>query len=107
VGNQPGRPHVHIRHPGNVKFQNLAPLNGRLFVAEDARFASIATDRRREPAVFTRSTRLRPDTKTLVIKMKRPQPDFIFPLATAYTTIHTHELVDDGASRTRRSVLAR
>jgi len=87
----------------NVKFQNLAPLNGRLFVAEDARFA---LNRYKTEGVnqqfFTQvDTISAPDSKTLVIKMKRPQPDFIFPLATAYTTIHSHELVDDGSIKSK------
>src|SRR5262249_51065336 len=87
----------------NVKFQNLAPLNGRPFVAEDARFA---LNRYKSEGVnqqfFTQvDTISAPDAKSIVIKMKRPQPDFIFPLATAYTTIHSHELVDDGSIKSK------
>ncbi|MEZ4554462.1 MAG: ABC transporter substrate-binding protein [Dehalococcoidia bacterium] len=87
----------------NVKWQNIAPLNGRAFVAEDARFA---LNRYKSEGVhqqyFTEvDSMTTPDTKTLVIKLKRPQPDFIFPLSTAYTTIHPKEIVDDGSIKTR------
>ena len=87
----------------NVKFQNLPPLSSRPFVAEDAKFA---LNRYKTTGVhqqyFTEVDSINaPDTKTLVVKLKRPQPDFIFPLSTAYTTIHPHELVDDGSIKSK------
>jgi peptide/nickel transport system substrate-binding protein len=87
----------------NVKWQNLPPLNGRAFVAEDARYALSRYQREGvHQQYFTEvESFATPDAKTLVIKLKRPQPDFIFPLSTAYTTIHPHEIVDDGSIKTK------
>jgi peptide/nickel transport system substrate-binding protein len=87
----------------NVKFQNIPPLNGRPFVAEDVRFTY---ERYKTAGVhqqyFTEVDSIAtPSATSLVIKLKRPQPDFIFPLSTAYTTVHPRELVDDGTIKTR------
>lgn len=87
----------------NVKWQNIAPLSGRAFVAEDARFAlnRYKTEGVHQQYFTEVDTITAPDAATLVIKLKRPQPDFIFPLSTAYTTIHPKELVDDGSIKSR------
>jgi len=81
-----------------VKWQNVAPLNGRAFTAEDAAFA---LSRLGSEGVHTQyfanvDSIVATDSGTLTITLKRPQPDFIYPLATAYTPIHPRELVDDG-----------
>ena len=83
--------------PG-VTWQNVAPLDGRAFTAEDAAFAY---SRLRDEGVHTQyfanvDSIVATDPGTLTVTLKRPQPDFIYPLATAYTTVHPRELVDDG-----------
>jgi ABC-type transport system substrate-binding protein len=87
----------------NVKWQNIAPLSGRKFVAEDARFAlnRYKTEGVHQQYFTEVDTITAPNDTTLVVKLKRPQPDFIFPLSTAYTTIHPHEIVDDGSIKSR------
>ncbi len=87
----------------NVKWQNIAPLNGRPFVAEDARYAlnRYKTEGVHQQYFTEVDTMEAPNDTTLVIKLKRPQPDFIFPLSTAYTTIHPKEIVDDGSIKSR------
>ena len=87
----------HLR-PG-VKFHNIAPLNGRELVAGDVKYSY---DRYSETGSPHRSYFLQvasidaPDDATLVITVKQPTPDFIFPLSTPYTTVHGPELVDSG-----------
>jgi ABC-type transport system substrate-binding protein len=87
----------------NVKWQNIAPLSGRAFVAEDARFAlnRYKTEGVHQQYFTEVDTIEAPNATTLVVKLKRPQPDFIFPLSTAYTTIHPKEIVDDGSIKSR------
>lgn len=87
----------------NAKWQNLPPLSGRAFVAEDARFA---LERLKTTGVhqqyFTEVDSIStPSATSMAIKLKRPQPDFIFPLSTAYTVMHPRELVDDGTIKSR------
>jgi ABC-type transport system substrate-binding protein len=86
-----------------VKWQNIAPVSGRPFVAEDVVYA---LTRYKGEGVhqqyFTEVESITAPTPTsIAIKLKRPQPDFIFPLSTAYTTIHPKEIVDDGSIKTR------
>lgn len=84
--------------PG-VKWQNIPPLNGRDFVAADAKFAyeryqaggvhkSIWSSAESIDAV---------DDRTLKITLNKPLADFIWPLGGRYQTIFPHELVDDGS----------
>ncbi|MGE0229050.1 MAG: ABC transporter substrate-binding protein [Dehalococcoidia bacterium] len=84
--------------PG-VKWQNVAPLNGRAFVAADAKFAF---ERYRKEGVYksywTNVDSIdAPDDSTLRIKLTKPLIDFINPLASRYQTIFPRELVDDGS----------
>ncbi|MEZ4552747.1 MAG: ABC transporter substrate-binding protein [Dehalococcoidia bacterium] len=84
--------------PG-TKWQNVAPLNGRPFVAEDAKFAY---ERYRTSGVHqslwvnVASLEAVSDT-TLKINMKRPVADFLNPLGGRYQTIFPRELVDNGS----------
>jgi peptide/nickel transport system substrate-binding protein len=86
-----------------AKWQNLPPLNGRAFVAEDARFAlnRFQTEGVHRQYFTEVGSMTATDARTLSIKLKRPQPDFIFPLSTAYIPIHPRELVEDGTIRSR------
>lgn len=84
--------------PG-VKWQNVPPLNGRPFVAADAKFAF---ERYQKEGVYKSywtnvSSIDAPDASTLRVKLNKPLIDFINPLASRYQTIFPHELVDDGS----------
>ncbi|HRC62144.1 MAG TPA: ABC transporter substrate-binding protein [Dehalococcoidia bacterium] len=83
----------------NVKWQNVAPVNGRAFVAADAAYAY---ERYRKEGVHTaiwsdvdkiEAT----DASTLKITMKKPLVDFLNNLAGRYQTIFPKESVDDGS----------
>ncbi|HRC62070.1 MAG: ABC transporter substrate-binding protein [Dehalococcoidia bacterium] len=81
-----------------VKWQNIAPLNGRPFVADDVKFAF---DRYKSGGISTSywvgvQTIEAPDPKTVKITLKKPLADFLTPLGSAYQTIHPKELVDSG-----------
>ena len=84
--------------PG-VKWQNLAPLNGRAFAAADAAFAysrykaeGVHQSLHSEVDKFEA-----PDANTLKITLKKPLADYINNLAGRYQTIFPKELVDDGS----------
>ncbi|MCY4616710.1 MAG: ABC transporter substrate-binding protein, partial [Chloroflexi bacterium] len=82
----------------DVYWQNVAPLNGRQFIAEDAKFAY---DRYAVEGVHTgywlNSAGVgAPDNQTLTVTLARPVADFIRPLASCYQSIHPRELVDSG-----------
>jgi peptide/nickel transport system substrate-binding protein len=84
--------------PG-IKWQNVAPLSGRPFVAADAKFAF---ERYQKEGVYksywTSVSGIEAvDATTLRIKLTKPLVDFINPLAGRYQTIFPHELVDDGS----------
>jgi ABC-type transport system substrate-binding protein len=81
-----------------AKWQNLPPLNGRQFVAEDAKFA---LQRYSKEGVHTAyyvnvDSFEAVDASTLRVKMKRPVADFLNPLASNKQTLFPHELVDSG-----------
>jgi peptide/nickel transport system substrate-binding protein len=83
--------------PG-VKWQNVAPLNGRPFVAEDAKFAF---DRYKTTGVqksyWTSVDHIDAvDASTLKVTLTRPLVDFVIPLGSRYQTVFPRELVDDG-----------
>lgn len=84
--------------PG-VKWHNVAPLNGRHFVADDA---VRAYKRYQAEGVHTsiwaeaRNVEA-PDTSTLKITLTKPLVDFIHNLAGRYQTIFPPELADSGA----------
>ena len=86
--------------PG-VTWQNVAPLNGRPFTAEDARYAlnRYATEGVHKsyylnvsPGGFEAV-----DDATLKINMAKPTADFLNPLASNKQTLFPPELVDDGS----------
>ena len=88
--------------PG-VTWQNLDPLNGRPFVAEDARFAleRYATDGVHQAYYNNASGFEAVDDATLKITMANPTADFLNPLGSNKQTIFPRELVDDGTIETR------
>jgi peptide/nickel transport system substrate-binding protein len=82
-----------------AKWQNVQPLNGRQFVAADAKFAF---ERYQKEGVYKTywvnvSKIEAPDAGTLKITLSKPVVDFVEPLAGRYQTIFPHETVDDGS----------
>ena len=88
--------------PG-VKWQNVDPLNGRPFVAEDARFAldRYATEGVHQAYYLNVAGFDAVDDATLKITMAKPTADFLNPLGSNKQTIFPRELVDDGTIGTR------
>ena len=86
----------HIQ-PG-VKWQNVDPLNGRAFTAEDARYAleRYATEGVHKAYHTNVASYEAVDDLTLKVNMARPTADYIVPLASNKQTIFPRELVDDG-----------
>ena len=83
--------------PG-VRWQNLPPLNGRDFVADDARFAieRYANEGVHQSYYNNASTYEAVDDLTFRIGMANPTADFLNPLGSNKQTIFPRELVDDG-----------
>jgi peptide/nickel transport system substrate-binding protein len=84
--------------PG-INWQNLEPLNGRPFVAEDARFA---LDRYANEGVHqfyydNVAAMEAVDDATFKITMAHATADFLNPLGSNKQTIFPRELVDDGS----------
>ena len=82
----------------DVKWHNVAPLNGRALVAQDIKFAY---DRYKEEGVhqsyWTNIGSIDAvDDTNLTITMSKVTADFILPLASRYQTIYPRELVDEG-----------
>jgi peptide/nickel transport system substrate-binding protein len=88
--------------PG-VTWQNLEPLNGRPFVAEDARFAleRYATEGVHKSYYANVAGFEAVDDATLKVTMAVPTADFLNPLGSNKQTIFPRELVDDGTIGTR------
>ncbi|MDA1061534.1 MAG: ABC transporter substrate-binding protein, partial [Chloroflexi bacterium] len=88
--------------PG-VTWQNVAPLNGRPFVAEDARYAldRYATEGVHKAYYLNTSGFEAVDDATLKINMARPTADFLNPLGSNKQTIFPRELVEDGTIATK------
>ncbi|MXW23943.1 MAG: ABC transporter substrate-binding protein [Chloroflexi bacterium] len=86
----------HLR--GDVQWQNVPPLNGRQFVASDARFAfeRYRYESVHKPYWADIGSLDTPDDVTLNIHMSRVTADFILPLASRYQPIFPKELVDSG-----------
>ena len=84
--------------PG-TKWQNLPPLNGREFVAEDAKFALERYSKEGvHKAYYVNVDAFEVvDKYTLKVKMKRAAADFLNPLGSDKQTIFPKELVDDGS----------
>ena len=82
----------------DIKWQNVAPLNGRPFTSGDAKYAF---DRYADEGVHKSywanvSAIETPDDTSMTIQMSKVTADFILPLASRYQTIFPRELVDDG-----------
>src|SRR5690606_20767085 len=84
-------------HPG-VKYHNVAPINGRAFVANDVKLVYERYQREGDKQVYFENVDSidAPTDTALTIRVKRPQPDFLFPLATHNTLIYPMELLDLG-----------
>ncbi|MSQ36033.1 MAG: ABC transporter substrate-binding protein [Dehalococcoidia bacterium] len=82
----------------NVKWQNIAPLSGRAFTAADVKFVyeRLQKEGVHRPYFTNVKSVDAPDATTVKITLNKPQPDFLIPLASRYTTIHPKELVDSG-----------
>ena len=98
-------------HKG-VKFQNIPPVNGREFTADDVEYMikRISADPSIVPekwtALFTRRSDFtsvasieKPDKYTVVIKMKQPDAVFMHNMATIGSIIVPKELIDDNADK--------
>jgi ABC-type transport system substrate-binding protein len=81
-----------------VKWQNVAPLNGREFKAADAKrtYERYASEGVHTAFWVNRSSIDAVDDSTLKITLKRSLADFINPLGSRYQTIFPPETVDDG-----------
>ena len=88
--------------PG-VTWQNIAPLNGRPFVAEDARFTldRYATEGVHKSYYLNVGSFEAVDDATLKINMAKATADFLNPLASNKQTVFPRELVDDGSIGTQ------
>ena len=84
--------------PG-VAWQNIAPLNGRAFTAEDARFAlhRYANEGVHKSYYANVAGFEAVDDATLKINMAKATADFLSPLASNKQTIFPKELVDDNS----------
>jgi len=82
-----------------IKWQNLAPLNGRAFVADDAAFAlnRYATEGVHQQYYSNVDSIEAVDDSTLKVTMSRPAADFLNPLGSNKQTIFPRELVEDGS----------
>ena len=83
--------------PG-IKWQNVAPLNGRALVAEDVAFALKRYQAEGvHQSYYTNVDAITAvDPSTLRVTLKKPTPEFEVPLASRYQTIFPKELVDSG-----------
>ena len=86
----------HLRD--DVYWQNVAPLNGRQFIASDVKFAyeRYATEGVHQAYWVNSGSIDAPDNQTLTISLATAVADFIRPLASCYQSIHPRELVDSG-----------
>ena len=86
----------------NVTWQNKAPLNGRKFTGEDARYAlnRYATEGVHKSYYANVAGFEAPDELTLKINMAQATADFLNPLASNKQTIFPREIVDDGSITT-------
>ena len=82
----------------DIKWQNVAPLNGRPFTAQDAKYAfdRYATEGVHQSYWANVSEISTPDDYSMVLQMSKVTADFILPLASRYQTIFPRELVENG-----------
>jgi peptide/nickel transport system substrate-binding protein len=90
-----GKTYIFTMKPG-VKWQNLDPVNGRAFSAEDVRWTYdhyMSTTGSVETGFFTDVDKLEsPDANTLKITLKEPNADFLASLASPYIPILAKEI---------------
>jgi hypothetical protein len=91
----------HLRD--DVKWQNLEPLNGRPFVAQDVKFAydRYAAEGVHQSYWANISSTEAVDDHTFRANMGKVTADFILPLAGRYQTIAPPELVEDESIDTK------
>lgn len=84
--------------PADVKFHNVAPMNGRTLVADDIVYAydRYATAEGSVHTVYFQDVDKMEavDDTTVKFTLKTPNPDFTVPLGTRYLTIFPRELVE-------------
>ena len=85
-----------------VTWQNVAPLNGRAFVADDARYAleRYATEGVHKSYYLNVAGFETVSDQVFNINMARPTADFLNPLGSNKQTIFPRELVDNGTIET-------
>ena len=83
----------------DIKWQNVPPLNGRPFTADDVKYAydRYATEGVHQSYWVNIASREAVDDHTFKATMGSVTADFILPLASRYQTIFPRELVDDGS----------
>ncbi|MXW34712.1 MAG: ABC transporter substrate-binding protein [Chloroflexi bacterium] len=88
--------------PG-ITWQNVPPLSGRAFTADDAKFAieRYANEGVHQAYYNNAATYEAADDLTFKIGMANPTADFLNPLGSNKQTIFPRELVDDGTIETR------
>ena len=81
-----------------VKWQNIAPLNGRKFTAADVKFAydRYASEGVHQQYYANVDNVEVVDDYTLRMNLTKAVADFLAPFASAYQSIHPRELVEDG-----------
>ncbi|MDA1061805.1 MAG: ABC transporter substrate-binding protein [Chloroflexi bacterium] len=82
----------------DVSWQNIDPLNGRKFTAEDAKFAleRYQSDGSVHKALVRKIASIDAvDETTLKLTLSEPWPDALTTLGTRFMTMHPRELVDD------------
>ena len=86
----------------HATWQNVAPLNGRNFTAEDAAYAlnRYATEGVHTSYYANVAGFEAPDELTMKINMAQATADFLNPLASNKQTIFPKEIVDDGSIKT-------
>lgn len=95
-----------------VKFQNVAPVNGREFTADDVEYMikRISADRSIVPEkwtnLFTRRSDFesvasieKPDKYTVVVKMKQPDAVFMHNMATTGSGVFPRELIEENPEK--------
>ena len=91
--------------PADVKFHDVAPLNGRTLVAEDIVYAyeRYATATGSVHTVYFQDVDKMEaiDATTIKFTLKTPNPDFTIPLGTRYLTIFPRELVEQNLIETQ------
>ena len=83
----------------NIKWHNVAPLNGRAFEAADVKFAYERYQKEGVHRQYFTSVKSfeAVDKQTLKITLNKALADFVAPLGGRYLTIFPKELVDDGS----------